>query len=239
MTEAFDIQVDQVTPATPAILAGQGIPRHRTIDDRTTRLVEEAAAVYRRLARPRAVVRPVSRQSFTEIYRGEGMNEPQTPLEEIVSRSTELSLFAVTIGQEICEEINRLFDADDLASGAMLDAAASAGTDLAAETVEHRHQAQLRTTGTIDAGGAVLRFSPGYCGWHVSGQKRLFAELKPQKIDLTLRESCLMQPLKSISGVLVAGPKIIFDIDDTYPFCAACKTHSCRDRYQALSDKYV
>ena len=85
----------------------------------------------------------------------------------------------------------------------------------------------------------MLRFSPGYCGWHVSGQKRLFAELKPQKIDLTLRESCLMQPLKSISGVLVAGPKIIFDIDDTYPFCAACKTHSCRDRYQALSDKYV
>ena len=71
----------------------------------------------------------------------------------------------------------------------------------------------------------VLRYSPGYCGWHVSGQINLFNTLTPEKIGITLGESCLMNPLKSVSGVLVAGPP---NIHISTPTVAIKLTGSCQ-----------
>jgi hypothetical protein len=69
----------------------------------------------------------------------------------------------------------------------------------------------------------------------VSGQRALFARLGPEQIGITLRESCLMVPLKSISGVILCGPTEIHEFDDDYSFCPACKTHSCRARIRSLT----
>jgi hypothetical protein len=75
-----------------------------------------------------------------------------------------------------------------------------------------------------------LRYSPGYCGWHLSGQRALFAALQPEEIGITLRESMLMVPLKSMSGVIVAGLPAIHAFADDYPFCGECRTRGCRER---------
>jgi hypothetical protein len=75
-----------------------------------------------------------------------------------------------------------------------------------------------------------LRYSPGYCGWHISGQRKLFDFLKPETIGISLRESHLMEPLKSVSGVVIVGPAGIHAFQDEYPFCERCKTHGCRER---------
>ena len=80
----------------------------------------------------------------------------------------------------------------------------------------------------------VLRYSPGYCGWHISGQRRLFDYLDPGQIGITLRESFLMDPLKSVSGVLIAGPREIHRFTDDYDFCDQCDTRGCRQRLRAL-----
>lgn len=53
------------------------------------------------------------------------------------------------------------------------------------------------------------RFSPGYCGWHVSEQQRLFpmfGEEKPCGVSLT--PSSLMTPIKSVSGVIGLGENV-------------------------------
>ena len=53
------------------------------------------------------------------------------------------------------------------------------------------------------------RFSPGYCGWHVSQQQMLFSLLgvkEPCGVHLT--DSSLMIPIKSVSGVIGLGPKV-------------------------------
>ena len=78
------------------------------------------------------------------------------------------------------------------------------------------------------ARSAVLAYSPGHRGWHVSGQRALFAALSPEEIGITLNSSCLMQPLKSVSGVLVAGHPDVHDFDDDFPFCSECSTRDCR-----------
>lgn len=53
------------------------------------------------------------------------------------------------------------------------------------------------------------RFSPGYCGWHVSQQQMLFplfGEERPCGVSLT--DSSLMVPIKSVSGVIGLGPSV-------------------------------
>ena len=52
---------------------------------------------------------------------------------------------------------------------------------------------------------------------------------------VTLNASCLMQPLKSVSGVLVAGERDIHDFVQDYDFCDVCTTHHCRLRITSLA----
>jgi len=234
MATILEISVDDISPSAAAILAGQRIPEERLDDERTAGLAMEALETFRRLAEPVGLAAGVTIAEFETIYRGEGMNAPETPLEDIYPASRSLTLFTVTVGEPVCREISNLFGRNDFAAAAMLDAAASVGADLVAEKVERRDENRMRTSGMIGASLGVLRFSPGYCGWHVSGQKKMFEKLGPEQIGITLSESCLMQPLKSVSGVIIAGPVETFDIDDTYSFCVDCETHSCRDRYRNL-----
>lgn len=52
------------------------------------------------------------------------------------------------------------------------------------------------------------RFSPGYCGWNLSEQKGLFACMPAGVCDVTLTESCLMYPIKSVSGLIGFGEHV-------------------------------
>ncbi len=92
------------------------------------------------------------------------------------------------------------------------------------------------SAGRAQAGTVFLRYSPGYCGWDITGQRQLFRALRPEDIGITLRESCLMEPLKSISGVLVAARPEVHRFDNTYPFCTVCTTQTCRSRIAEIQD---
>jgi len=236
MATTLDIELDAVLPSAEQILTGQAIPADRLSDGRTADLAEAARATFERLVRPIGLLANTTIEEFGAIYSGEGMNNSETVLDDIYPTSDYLCLFATTMGEPICQEISILFERNDFAAAAMLDAAASAGAELAIEVITRRYENELLSDGRLDSSQAVLPFSPGYCGWHVSGQKKLFARLKPETIGITLSDSCLMQPLKSVSGVLVVAAISDFDIDDTYSFCVECTNHSCQDRYRRLKE---
>jgi hypothetical protein len=181
------------------------------------------------LADPRAVIETISTAAFSEIFRGEGSNAPENPLAAIYPRAEILALFAATVGDELSAEIQRLFDENELAMAVMLDSAASVGAEILAQRVSEAFADRI-SAGNPDGRTAVLPYSPGYCGWHVSGQGRLFRSLRPEEIGITLNTSFLMEPLKSVSGVLVAGPPEIHEFDDEYDFCDRCATRECRAR---------
>ena len=84
-------------------------------------------------------------------------------------------------------------------------------------------------------GTAVLPYSPGYCGWNVTGQRALFAQLEPGELGLTLNESCLMYPVKSVSGVLVLAPIGAHGFSPAFPCCSTCTTLDCQERAAALT----
>ena len=70
------------------------------------------------------------------------------------------------------------------------------------------------------------RFSPGYCGWNVSEQQRLFPLFDGHTCGITLTESSLMVPIKSVSGIIGLGREVR-RLDYT---CGLCDFKHCYKR---------
>jgi len=234
LREVFQLSAAAAPPSHAAVLKSQDIPKDAELPERISLLVERARELYASLAEPRCMYAEIGRGEFGELYRGEGENEEDTPLDRIFPRADRLALFAATMGEAVSRKISELFTQNDPALAFMLDAIASERAELAAELVGRHYLDRLVCEGSALSPTHVLAYSPGYCGWHITGQRKLFDYLQPDQIGITLNESCLMQPLKSVSGVLVAGAAAIHDFEDSFEFCAECGTHGCRDRIAAI-----
>ncbi len=234
MTGTVSFAAVEVAPQRHDVLTGQGIPAGTTVSQSIEELCETASRILLETAAPIGVLADVTKEDFAVVYAGEGRNEHSTPVGDIYHRADHLCLFAVTIGERTSEEIGRLFASNEFALAAMLDSAASAAAERAADLVERMYVESLEQNIRSASGRAALRYSPGYCGWHVSGQRKLFDVLKPERVGLTLTESCLMQPLKSVSGVIIAGAREIHNFPISYEFCSQCETRTCRQRLRAL-----
>jgi hypothetical protein len=217
-------------PTAAKILAGQGVPAGRETSEPVAVSLCEARDRFMELAIPMSLASDITKEEFAAVYRGEGKNATDSPLAGIFPKAGRLLLFAVTIGERVGEEISRLFASGRFDLGYLLDAVASSGTDRLAAKM------QESCVGRAPAGTVFLRYSPGYCGWDITGQRQLFQALRPEEIGITLRESCLMEPLKSISGVLVAARPNHHRFDNAYPFCTACTTQTCRSRIAAVEE---
>lgn len=75
------------------------------------------------------------------------------------------------------------------------------------------------------------RFSPGYCGWHVSQQQLLFPLFEGHTCGVQLTASSLMVPLKSVSGIIGLGQKVR-KLDYT---CGLCHFQQCYKRKSKLA----
>jgi len=234
MREIVEIQTQKIIPPKDAILEAVGVPRSEKAGEKTEALLTEAVELYVNEAEPKGVYKDISIDRFASIYVGKGENEPETPLEGIYPKAEALALFAVTLGQPLSDKISTLFSAGDLALGYLLDAVASEGAELAADAVQEQYRSDLLASNRIEENTVLLRYSPGYCGWHMSGQENLFAYLQPAEIGITLNDSYLMIPLKSISGVIAAGERDIHLFKNNFPFCSQCAAKSCLDRFKQI-----
>ena len=227
----------EILPEKVAVLERVGIPPDQDPPEHVLEMHEKAIIELEKVAKPVGLFENVSIQEFAEIYRGEGKNAEETPLEMIYPKADHLALFAVTLGKEVTDAVNAGFEGGDFAQATILDAAGSAAADRAAEVMERRYEALLWEGGWDPPDAGVLGYSPGYCGWHVSGQRHLFSRLKPERIGLTLTDRFTMQPFKSVSGVMVAGLRPIHRFPPTFPFCRNCAAYQCRDRLQLLAQR--
>jgi hypothetical protein len=229
----LELGVAEVAPERATVLAALDVPADHAGRPHLVELVGAALDAFARAAEPVALVSDVSREEFERVYRGAEGNAPESVVGDIFPRADALALFVVTLGSAVSGAIARGFAERDYALATTLDAVASEAAERAAELVERRVEVRLREEGRIPADGAALRHSPGYCGWHVSGQAALFRRLQPERIGVGLTEAGFMRPEKSVSGVILAGPRAIHRFSPGYPFCAACPTHGCLARMRA------
>ncbi|MDT3696683.1 MAG: vitamin B12 dependent-methionine synthase activation domain-containing protein [Ignavibacterium sp.] len=70
------------------------------------------------------------------------------------------------------------------------------------------------------------RYSPGYCGWDVSEQKKFFSLMPERFCGVTLSEGSMMIPIKSVSAVLGIGK----DVQRKDYECSICDDEFCYKR---------
>lgn len=126
-------------------------------------------------------------------------------------------LFVATAGNDFEMFQSEIKSSGDIYKEFLVDALGSAIAE--AVVKELCKDVELRTNGM----GVSYPYSPGYCGWHVSQQQKIFTLLPDYPCGITLNASSLMTPIKSVSGVIAVGKNVI---KQKYG-CELCKKKDC------------
>lgn len=162
-----------------------------------------------------------------------GINGNQFGIGKIIARqlngSEAFAIFTATAGNEFEDFQQRLQSEGDMVRIFITNSIGSIIAEKAADAMEEALQAFIDKTGWKHTN----RFSPGYCGWHVSEQQRLFSlfpTANPCGIRLT--DSSLMIPIKSVSGIIGIG-KNVRHLDYSCGLCDYSKCYKKRRRNNA------
>jgi hypothetical protein len=232
MKQITTFPLEEARPAPADVLGAQGLPDGDELAPRLRALLDAALAEFDALAEPRAIAEELDEEAFGDVLDGLDYPLGETVIGQIYPRAEACALYVATLGEPLCARIHELFATNDLGKAWMLDAVASSGADRLSYRLGERFREELSGRGLDQV--RVLPYSPGYCGWTVRGQRRLFAALGPGEIGVSINDSCLMSPIKSVSGVLIAGPKEIHRFRPDFPFCDECKTRACGRRMASV-----
>lgn len=114
------------------------------------------------------------------------------------------ALFVCTAGIEYEAFQQRLKTKGDMVRVFIADALGSVIAEKCADEMENCLQLSIDKLGWKHTN----RFSPGYCGWHVSEQQKLFPLFDGHTCGITLTDSSLMVPIKSVSGIIGLGREV-------------------------------
>ena len=118
--------------------------------------------------------------------------------------SEAFALFVCTSGLEFETYQQRLKEQGDMVRVFIADALGSVIAEKCADQMEKALQESIDKLGWMHTN----RFSPGYCGWHVSQQQLLFPLFQGHTCGVKLTDSSLMIPIKSVSGIIGLGKKV-------------------------------
>lgn len=127
-------------------------------------------------------------------------------------------VFVATAGEEYVEYKSRLRNNGDFIREFIVDAIGS----VIAESCVSMISAELTEKGLKH----TYPYSPGYCGWKLTEQTNLFSLLPESPCGIELTDSCLMIPVKSISGVIATGD----NVQKRDYGCAICENINCYKR---------
>jgi len=136
--------------------------------------------------------------------------------------------YIITIGEALEKEAH---SSEGIAKGLLLETLGDLALGSSLEYVENHLSGRFGL-------GTLSNMGPGQLDWPIAEQRQLFAILGEVtgKIGVTLTDSLLMVPRKSISG-------IIFPTDVTFTSCQLCERKNCPSRkapYDTdLARKYI
>ena len=132
------------------------------------------------------------------------------------------ALFVCTIGRAMETWAKKLSTEGDIALSYMVDTVASVTEEQATDVLHDYIEKQMQMRGLK----ITNRYSPGYCDWSVSEQHLLFSFFPVNFCGITLTESALMVPIKSVSGIIGVGTAVK-RVDYT---CDTCDMKDCTYR---------
>jgi hypothetical protein len=144
-----------------------------------------------------------------------------------ICNSERIAFFICTAGETICAKSKGLMQMETMCLGYVYDVM---GTFIV-EAVGDKIQEILAQEVSNYGNNITNRYSPGYCQWDVGEQHKLFSLFANGTCEVNLTPSGLMQPVKSISGIIGIGKNVKFR---NYT-CGICSIKNCF--YQSIRKK--
>ena len=135
-----------------------------------------------------------------------------------LKKADSIAVFVCTAGEKLSDWSKLLFGEDDPLKAYIVDLTSSIIVEKATDQLEKFLEDTINDQKYISN-----RYSPGYCGWNVSEQHQLFSLLTDNFCGVTLNESALMNPIKSVSGIIGIGK----DIKKLAYQCSKCDKLDC------------
>lgn len=147
-----------------------------------------------------------------------------------IRKSDSIAVFLCTAGKEIGIKSRAAMNEGELLKGYVYDVIGSEIVESAADLM----QSSLELAMTVEGKKITNRYSPGYCGWNVEEQHKLFQFMPYNYCGIRLTPSALMDPVKSISGFIGIGA----DVRSNPYTCKLCDMKDCiyRKRYELQID---
>jgi hypothetical protein len=140
-------------------------------------------------------------------------------IHKMMKHSETYAFFLVTAGPEPERLARDLLEKGEFLEGYISDLVASALADAVADCV-HEEISKLADSRGLKVSN---RYSPGYCSWDVAEQQKLFSLFPDNSCGISLTDSSLMIPVKSVSGLIGLGRHIKFN---EYT-CEICPMKNC------------
>lgn len=197
----------QIFPSIPATLPIEAIYRRLGYKHGATRIpADQSAAIRRSLDDARelvtlkgtAVILPI-RTDAAAVIEIEGEHSFESAaLVKLLDGCGEMLLMAATAGTAIMEAIAADIAGNDITRGVVLDAAASEIVDAALDWIMgYFNRGLIRQGRTL----TTRRFSAGYGDFALANQAVIYDLLKLDRIGVSITDSCILVPEKSVSAV--------------------------------------
>lgn len=119
-------------------------------------------------------------------------------------KTTHVALFLCTAGDVFTSLSKNYNGKGDYLEAYIADAIGS----LTVENAMDKIQDHLAESLLEDGLKISNRYSPGYCNWALVGQQELFELIGENPVGITLSSSSLMNPIKSVSGIIGIGTEV-------------------------------
>lgn len=159
------------------------------------------------LCRPRCLYAFFEAREATRNHIGVGDAELHTGtvITPYLQDADQYVLFVATAGTEFEQFQHEVKLSGDILREFLLDALGTAIAEAVVREVCNKVEKYVFPSGY----GVSHPYSPGYCGWHVTQQQLLFSLLPEHPCGVSLSKSSLMTPIKSVSGVIAVGKKVL------------------------------
>jgi hypothetical protein len=136
-----------------------------------------------------------------------------------MDKSGFIAVFACTAGAEISRLASEYNKKGHTVHAYIADSLGSIVVERAMDMIQEHLKSLMEQQGLK----ITNRYSPGYCGWELKEQAKLFSLLPEHFCSISLSDSMLMKPIKSVSGIIGIGKDVIYDLYT----CNYCKDVNC------------
>ena len=191
------------------------------VDEKTLRDIAESFKELERLADKKSIYRIFELSVIDENVLSIGTMEIHSiNLWTNLKDCKEVVLFGATLGIDVDRQI-RKYQLVDMAKAVVMQACAAALLEEFCDELQEKIAVQMRTEDKF----LRPRFSPGYGDFAIQHQKDLLAMLEaPKKIGLTMTESYMLTPTKSVTAVIGISDR---DASCEKNGCEICKKTDC------------